>query len=96
MTTLGLEVGIFVVLTIEVSAQVVVVLVEEVSLTDTNPEELGVLGQEVVDLRVAVCIDLGMTIRIGLVLIDSCREETYIVEQIRIVDGDEEAVETTH
>ena len=40
------------VLTIEVSTQVVVVLVEEVSLTDTNPEELGVLGEEVVDLRV--------------------------------------------
>ena len=51
MTTLGLEVGIFVVPAIEISAQVGIVLVEEVGLTATDPEEFGVLAEELVDLR---------------------------------------------
>ena len=96
MATLGLKVGIFVVLAIEISAKVGIVLVEEVGLTATNPEELGVLAEEPVDLRIAVSIDIGETFRIGLLLIDSCREQTYITERIRIIDRDEKAVEATH
>ena len=70
MTTLGLEVGVFVVLRVEISAQVVVVLDEEVGLADTYPEQLGVLGKELVDLSIAVGIDVGET-TVRLLLIDS-------------------------
>ena len=70
MTTLGLQIGVFVVLRVEISAQVVVVLDEEVGLADTYPEQLGVLGEELVDLSIAVGIDVGET-TIGLLLIDS-------------------------
>ena len=71
MTTIGLEVGVLVLLAVEVSTQIVVVLNQEVGLTNTNPEEVGLLGEELVDLLIAIGIDLGMTLRIGLLLIDS-------------------------
>ena len=83
------------VLRVEISAQVVVVLDEEVGLADTYPEQLGVLGKELVDLSIAVGIDVGET-TVRLLLIDSGREQTYVTEHIRIVDRDEQAVETTH
>ena len=97
MTTLGLEVGVFMVLGVEISAQVIVVLKEEVGLANANPEELGMLAEQIVNLLVTVCIDIGET-AIGrvLLLIDSCREQSHIVECIRIVDADKETVEATH
>ena len=71
MTTIGLEVGVLVLLAVEVSTQIVVVLNQEVGLTNTNPEEVGLLGEKLVDLLIAIGIDLGMTLGIGLLLIDS-------------------------
>ena len=86
MSTIGFQIGVLMMLAVEIGAKIVVVLDEEIGLTDTNPEKLGVLGEEVVDLGITICIDLGMSVGIGLVLIDCCREQTYIVEGIRIVD----------
>ena len=37
-----------------------------------------------------------MAVRIGLILIDSCREQAYVTEHIGIVDRDEEAMKATH
>ena len=61
MTTLGLEVGVLVLLAVEISAQVIVVLKEKIGLADTNPEELGMLAEQIVNLLVTVCIDIGET-----------------------------------
>ena len=70
MTTIRLQIGVLMILTVEVGAQVIVVLDEEVGFTDTNPEQLGVLGEELVDLSIAVGIDIGEA-TVGLLLIDS-------------------------
>ena len=96
MATLGLEVSVLVLLAVEISAQVIVVLVEEVGLTNTNPEEVGLFAEEVVDLLVAISIDVGESVWISLLLIYSCREKADVAEHVRIVDADEEAVKTTH
>ena len=96
MATVGFQIGVLVALRVEIGAQVGVVLVEEVSLTDAYPEQVGVLGEQLVDLTIAVLIDVGEAVGIGLLLVDSGREQTYIAEHIRIVDADEEAVEATH
>ena len=86
MTTLGLEVGVLMVLGVEIGAQIVVVLYEEVGFADTDPEQSWVLAEEIVDLGITVGIDLGMTLCALLLLIDSCREESYVAKEIRIVD----------
>ena len=96
MATLGLQIGVLVVLAVEICTQVVVVLDEEVGLTDTNPEQAGLLCEELVYLSIAVGIDVGESALTVLLMVDRCREQTYITEEIRIVDADEEAVETTH
>ena len=88
MPTVGLQIGVLVVLRIEVSTQVVVVLDEEVSLTDTNPEQFGILLEQLVDFAITVLLDVGMSVGVRLLLVDSGREQTYIVEQVRIVDRD--------
>ena len=96
MTTIGLQIGVLVTLRVEVGAQIVVVLDQEVGVTATDPEELGILTEQVVDLAVAVSIDVGEAVGIGLLLIDSGREQAYVAKQIRIINADEETVETTH
>ena len=59
MTTISLKVGVLVALGVEIGTQVVVVLDEEVGLANANPEQLGALAEQVVDLCVAVGIDVG-------------------------------------
>ena len=83
-------------LRIKISTQIVVVLNQEVGLTDTNPEEFGVLGKKLINLTVTVGIDIRESALTILLLVDSGREQTYVTKRVRIVDSDEEAVETTH
>ena len=87
MTTVGLEIGVFVLLRVEVGAQVVIVLDEEIGLADTYPEEVGLLGKETVNLSVAVGVYFRMTVGVGLLLVDGGREQADVAEQVRIVDG---------
>ena len=61
MTAIRLQISIFVMLGVEVGAQVVVVLEEEVSLADTNPEQFGVLAEKIIDLLVAVLVNCLQT-----------------------------------
>ena len=96
MTTVGLEVGVFVLLRVEIGAQIIIVLDEEVGLANANPEEVGILGKQTVNLLVTVGIDFRVTIRVGLLLVDGGREQANVAEEVGIIDGDEEAVETTH
>ena len=96
MPSIGFKIGVFMLLGIKIGAKVVVVLNEEVGLAYANPEEAGFLAKQIVDLGVAVGIDLGMTAIAVLLLIYGCGEQTDIIEEVRIVDADEEAVETTH
>ena len=78
MTTIGLHISVLVLLRIKISTQIVVVLDQEVGLANTNPEQLGVLAEQLVDLSVAVGIDVGESALTVLLLVDSCREQTYI------------------
>ena len=64
MTSIGFEIGVFVVLGVKIGTQVVVVLIKEVSLANAYPKEGGLLGKQTVNLCVTVGIDLRMTIRI--------------------------------
>ena len=57
---------------VEVGTQVVIVLEEEVGLPNANPEEVGLLGKQSVNLCIAVSIDFRMAIGVGLLLVDSC------------------------
>ena len=85
MTAVGLEVGVFVLLRVEIGAQVVVVLDEEIGLADTYPEEVGLLGKETVNLSVAVGIDFRMAVGVGLLLVDGGREQADVAEEVGIV-----------
>ena len=68
MTTVGLQIGVFVTLGVKVGTSVVVVLDEEVGPADTNPEEVRVFAEQVVDLLVTVSVDVGESIGISLLL----------------------------
>ena len=81
---------------VEIGTQVVVVFEEEVGLANANPEERGILGKEGINLLVAVGIDVGESVGVFLLLVNGCREETYVAEEVGIVDADEQTVETTH
>ena len=81
---------------VKISAKVIIVLNEEVGLTYANPEELRILAKQIVNLCVTVSVDLRMTAIAVLLLINGCGEQTNIVEEVRIVDANEEAMETTH
>ena len=96
MTTIGLEVSVLMPFRVEIGTQVVVVLDQEVGLTDTDPEEVGLLAEEVVDLLVAVGIDIREAALTVLLLIHGSREQADITKHIGIVDRDEETMETTH
>ena len=72
MTTIGLKVGVLVALGVEIGTQVVVVLEKEVGLANANPEELGILGKEGINLLVAVGIDVGESVGIFLLLVNVC------------------------
>ena len=86
MTTIGLKVSVLVALGVEIGTQVVVVLDEEVGLANANPEEVGVLGEEPVNLCVAVGIDFGMTALVVLLLVDSGREQSYVAESGLLIE----------
>ena len=79
-------------LRIEIGTQVIVVLDEEIGLADTNPEQIGLLAEEVVYLRVTIGIDIGEASLTILLLIDRSREQANIAKQIRIIDADKEAM----
>ena len=96
MTAIRLQIGIFVTFRVKIGAQVIVILDEEIGAATTNPEKFGVLAEQVVDLRITVSIDIGEAVGIGLLLIHSGREQSYVTKHLRIVDADEEAMETTH
>ena len=65
-------------LRIEIGTQVIVVLDEEIGLADTNPEQIGLLTEEVVYLRVTIGIDIGEASLTILLLIDRSREQANI------------------
>ena len=71
MTTIGLHISVLVLLRVKISTQIVVVLNQEVGLTDTNPEEFRVLSKELVDFSVTIGIDIGESALTVLLLVDS-------------------------
>lgn len=76
MTTISLKVGVLVALGVEIGTQVVVVLEEEVGLANANPEELGILGKEGINLLVAVGIDVGESVGVFLLLVNEFAENS--------------------
>ena len=96
MATVGFHVFVGITGGIELGAELVVGLDEEVRLADANPQEGGLLGEVGSQLGVYVLIDLGMS---GFLLgagADSSGEHAGVVEHIRVVEGDVQRVEAAH
>ena len=100
VAAIGLNILIFVTLAIPESAQVNGALIKEVGLTHTHPVELGLAAEELSALisKLGISLDLiGKRILITtLGQVQTCREESEIVERVRIEQAHVEGVATTH
>ena len=57
MSTFCLHIGVFIMLTVKVFAQINIALIEEISTSYTYPEELWRLTEELINLLITVLID---------------------------------------
>ena len=100
VTAIGLYILVLVTLAVPVSAQVDGALIEEVCATHTHPVELGLAAEEAGRLGFKLRVGLNLVSK-GILIapigqVQTCREESEIVELVGIKQTHVEGVTTTH
>ena len=96
MSALGLHVFIRITGGVQLGAELVVGLDEEIGPADTDPEHRRLLGEVGLQLGVHVLIDLLVRRALLGARADGGGEHAGVVEHVRVVQGDVERVETAH
>ena len=101
MATVSFTVFVFVALLIEISAKISIALVKEIRLTDGDPIELRTAVEKLLKLRLSLLVGHQLLIERSLridvpVKMQTCGEESVIIERFWIAHGYVERVAATH